>query len=56
MKTIVSRLNYKVVAAVLALAGSALCLGTTLVGYEQVAAQAVVDVPVTVAAATDHKG
>lgn len=56
MKTFASRLNYKVVAAVLAFAGSALCLGSTVVGYQQVAAQAVVEMPVTVAASADHRG
>ncbi|WP_374403503.1 hypothetical protein [Niveibacterium sp.] len=56
MKTQLIRNSHKVLAAVLAIVGTALCLGSTVVGYEQVAAQAVVAQPTAVASADASRG
>ena len=56
MKTQSIRTSHKVVAAFLAVFGTVLSLGSTMVGYEQVAAQAVVDVPAAVASADANHG
>ena len=56
MKTQLIRTSHKVVAVFLAVVGTALCLGSTVVGYEQVASQAVVEVPVAVASADANRG
>jgi hypothetical protein len=52
MKTQLIRNSHKVVAGFLAVVGTVMCLGSTVVGYEQVASQAVVEVPVAVAVAS----
>lgn len=49
MKTTPRHLTEKIFAAVIAVAATALCLGSTLAGYEQVVAQAVAPTAVMVA-------
>ncbi|WP_374401130.1 hypothetical protein [Niveibacterium sp.] len=44
------------VAALIAVAGFAATVGGTVIGYQQVAAQAVVETPVTVASAATQRG
>ncbi|MCX9155748.1 hypothetical protein OPU71_06365 [Niveibacterium sp. 24ML] len=56
MKTQLIRNSHKVVAALLAVVGTVLCLGSTAVGYEQVASQAVVEVPLAVASVEADRG
>ncbi|MCX9155750.1 hypothetical protein OPU71_06375 [Niveibacterium sp. 24ML] len=56
MKTQLIRNSHKIVAGLLAVIGTVMCLGTTVVGYEQVAAQAVVEVPVAVASVDAERG
>jgi len=55
MKTQSIRTSHKAVAALLAVLGTVMCLGSTVVGYEQVAAQAVVEVPMVVASADANR-
>jgi hypothetical protein len=56
MKTQSIRTSHKAVAAFLAVLGTVMCLGSTVVGYEQVASQAVVEVPVAVALIDAERG
>ncbi|MCX9155744.1 hypothetical protein OPU71_06345 [Niveibacterium sp. 24ML] len=49
MKTQLIRNSHKVVAGLLAALGMVMCVGTTVVGYEQVASQAAVAAPLAVA-------
>lgn len=53
MKTTTRHLTEKVFAAVVAVAATVLCLGSTLAGYEQVAAQAVAPSAVMVASSAE---
>ncbi len=55
MKTQLIRQHHKVLAALMAIVGTALCLGSTVVAYEQVAAQAVMQQPTAVASAEAHR-
>jgi len=56
MKTELIRTSHKAIAALLAVVGTLLCLGSTVVGYEQVAAQAVIERPTAVASAAADRG
>lgn len=56
MKTQLIRNGHKITAALLAVVGTVICLGSTVVGYEQVAAQAVLELPVAVASIDPLRG
>jgi uncharacterized membrane protein YadS len=56
MKTQLIRNSHKIAAALLAVLGTVICLGSTVVGYEQVASQAVEEVPVAVASVEAERG